>query len=304
MTKMLLNPEGYIPANDNLLWNQSIYFNLYDPQSKIGCFIRIGILENLKKTNNWFVFFKDGKPLYARFNLNLPYTPDRMDKGIDVAGIRVKAIEPLKKAHIEFSEAEFSVDLIWEALHPMVDCIALTHAGHSDPGEIGHLHMEGPCRVSGAITVRGGKRIVIDGTGFRDIGVGERNMDLMRHVRLAWPIFSNGLTCAVAHLISTSGQDHYLRMLHDGTEWLVVTKVEDRNEYEDDEMTLRSMHWKLWDARNRMWEFTAKPIFRWFFPFDIAILAEHMMEYRLSDGTVGYGLGECAFRLPWEGNGN
>jgi hypothetical protein len=303
---MFKNPEGYYPANDHPLWNQSVYFNMYDPQNKIGCFIRIGILENLKETNNWFVFFKDGKPLYTRLNMNLPYTSNRIDKGIEVSGVRVKSIEPLKNAFVEFSDADFSVSLNWQTIHPMQDSISLTSNVHSDVSlsEISQLHMEAPCRVSGMITVSSGQRIEINGIGFRDISVGPRKWDALRHYRLAWPIFSNYMAFAGLHGFLTSGQDVYMNMFHDGTEWLPVTRIDDRNEYDEDEMTLKSMHWKFWDSRDRMWEFNAKPLFRWFFPLNTFVVAEHMMEFRLHDNTVGYGLGECGYRFPWEGNGN
>jgi hypothetical protein len=42
---------------------------------------------------------------------------------------------------------------------------------------------------------------------------------------------------------------------------------EDRNIYEADELTLRSMYWKFRDELNRDWQFSAKPPHRRFFPF-------------------------------------
>jgi hypothetical protein len=68
-------------------------------------------------------------------------------------------------------------------------------------------------------------------------------------------------------------------------------------------MTLKSMYWKVTDADGDVHEFTGRSLFRWTFPFDTFVLTEHMMEYRLADGTLGYGLGECGFRFPWAGNG-
>src|SRR3546814_4196711 len=41
-----LDPEGYCQANNHPRWNKSVSFNFYDPASRMGCFIRIGILEN------------------------------------------------------------------------------------------------------------------------------------------------------------------------------------------------------------------------------------------------------------------
>ena len=46
MTGTNLDPEGYCPANDHPDWNQSFYFNFYDPERRTGAFIRVGILEN------------------------------------------------------------------------------------------------------------------------------------------------------------------------------------------------------------------------------------------------------------------
>ena len=76
-----LDPEGYCPASDHPRWNQSFYFNFYDPATKTGAFIRAGILENVKEANNWFVFFRDGRPLFNRLNMNLPYTDKRLVDG-------------------------------------------------------------------------------------------------------------------------------------------------------------------------------------------------------------------------------
>src|SRR3546814_6758455 len=72
--------------------------------------------------------------------------------------------------------------------------------------------------------------------------------------------------------------------------------------FEDDDITMRTGEWQVTDADGDTHEFTSRRIFRWTFPFDTFVVTEHMMEYRLADGTLGYGLGECGFRLPWAGN--
>lgn len=301
------NPEAYWPASDHPRWNQSIYFNFYDPAKKTGCFIRIGVLENLKESNGWFAFFRDGKPLFTRINMNLPYTRSRFgsEEGISLAGVTARSLETLKKAHIHFNERDFKVDLLWEEILPMQDAIHLSAAGADDAfaKEIAHVHMEGTSRVTGTITLADGEVINIDGKGFRDIAVGPRNWDFLRHYRLAWPIFDNGLSIVSTHGISTNGDDAYIKMVGKNGRWIPVTKIEDRNIYEDDDMTLKGMEWRVTDADGEVHAFTAKRLYRWMFPFDTFALTEHMMEYTLADGTKGYGLGECGFRFPWAGNG-
>ena len=45
---------------------------------------------------------------------------------------------------------------------------------------------------------------------------------------------------------------------------------------------------------------TGKPLFRWLYPLDTFVLCEQLVEFRLEDGTVGHGLYETGYRLPWE----
>ena len=304
-TDIALNPEGYCPASDHPRWNQSVYFNFYDPASRLGCFIRIGILENQRETNSWFAFFRDGKPLFTRINMNLPYTDRRMATGLEVAGMTVTAIEPLKRARVQFDHPDFAVDLEWNAILPMQDAIELTKGGADDgfAKEIAHIHMEGTCAVSGTVRIRGGEVITVDGKGFRDIAVGPRNWDFIKHYRLAWPIFDNGLSIVATHGMSVDGQHAYIRMIGKDGGWTPVADIVDRNIYEDDGMTLKRMEWVVTGTDGQLHAFTARRLYAWTFPFDTYVLTEHMMEYTLEDGTKGYGLGECGFRFPWAGNG-
>jgi hypothetical protein len=305
MTDTIIDPEGYCPANDHPDWNQSFYFNFYDPAQKTGGFIRVGILENRKEANLWFVFFRDGRPLFTRLNLNLPYTTDRLTGGVTLAGVSVKALEPLTSAQVTFDETHFKVDLNWAAILPMTDSIELSALGADDAfaKEMSHYHPEGTCAVTGTITLRDGESISIDAKGFRDLSVGPRNWDFMKHYRLAWPIFDNGLSIVAVHGFSTAGSDNYMRMVGKNGKWIAVTDMKERIVFEDDEMTMRSGEWSVTDADGDVHEFTSRRLFRWMFPLDTFVVTEHMMEYTLADGTKGYGLGECGFRFPWSGNG-
>ena len=298
------NCERYIGNPAIKKWNQSFYFNFYDPVARIGCFIRVGIMENMGETNSFFVFFKEGMPLFQRINMNLPYTDQRMDPGLTVAGLTIKTIQSLMKAQIVIDEPDFGADLVWDGIHEMEDSIALTKDGDDTIAkELAFVHLEGHCKVSGTIRVRGGETIHVDAKGFRDISVGPRNWDAVQHYRLAWPIFDNGMACVVVHALVTGG-DAYQKILFDGQQWLSVPRLEETITYEADKMGFAAVHWKVWDERDRLWEFIGKPLFRWAFPFDSFVMVEQMMEYRLTDGTIGYGMGEGGFRFPWSGNGN
>lgn len=296
---MSINPMDTerLVSGDHPLWSQSYYFNFYDSTSKVGGIIRIGVFEHRKEANNWFVFFKDGKPIYTRFNGNLAYTAGRPDPGMEVAGIRLTSIEPLMKAKIEFSAPDFGVDLLCEGLQPMVDAVALSK---DDAGalaeELAYIHMEGTFKVTGAITLRSGERVPINGVGLRDISAGPRNWDYLLSYNLAWPVFTNGMAFVGVHAISTQGGNAYFKIFYDGKKWSPIKRIEDRNEYEKDGMTIKSMNWRFWDNTDRMWEITGKPIAYYPTPLDGFVVNGHMVEYRMEDGTVGYGLAEAAFR--------
>lgn len=293
-----VNYEGYIHG-DHPFWNQSYVFHVYDARNKIGGHIRIGIHENLQESNNWLLFLIDGKPLYVRTNINLPYTSSRLDEGIEVAGMRAISLEPLKKVRLEYSSADFTLDLLCEGLAPMVDCIAMSldSSGSAFPKEYNYAHMEGPCRYSGSIKLGSGKRFEIDGVGFRDVALGPREWSSMLYYGMTWPVFSNGVAFSGIHGISTSGRNAYMKMLYDGQQWLRIKRFEDWNEFAEDGLTIKSLHWKYWDENDRIWEYSGKSLYSWTYPCDNFVQMQQGFEYRLSDGTVGYGMAEQGFRL-------
>lgn len=293
--------EGLVSGNGHARWNQSWYYQLYDSRTGIGAFIRLGLLENQQEANSWLIVFRDGRPLYTRTNQNLPYTAQRPADGIEIAGMRIHAEGPLQKTRVTFSGPDFSMDLVWDEQSPMEDCIAMTQDQEgSFAREIAQVHLEGTCRVSGHIDTRG-ERVEVAGSGFRDIAAGARNWDGLKHYRLAWPVFENGMAFAGIHGISTAGQSAYMRMMYDGKHWKRVKHVEERMTFDAEGFAMRTAEWTFVDQDDRRWEMTGKPLFRWLFPLDSFVLCEQLVEFRLADGTVGHGLYETGYRLPWTG---
>lgn len=89
--------------------------------------------------------------------------------------------------------------------------------------------------------------------------------------------------------------------MFNGMRWLCIKSIRDTQVVGDDGLTVVNAHWTLVDELDRQFEFTAKPVFRCFFPADTFILCDQFMEFCMSDGTVGYGLYENGYRLPWSG---
>ena len=292
--------EGLVTGDGNYNWGQSYYYQFYDPQSKTAGLIRVGLHENHRESNTWLIIFQDGLPIFNRVNMNLPYTFDRPINGMKIAGMYVHAIEPLKKTRISFANKEFQMELEWNELHPLQDAIAIAQGDHEFPKEMAHIHLEGTSTVTGWLNHRG-TRIAVHGTGFRDIAAGPRNWDYLNHYRLAWPVFTDNTAFAGVHGISTSGDSSYLRMYNDGKKWVRVIDIKETQTYADDTFSIASAHWKWTIDGGQTFEMTCKPILRWFFSLDTFIMCEQIMEYRTTDGRVGYGLYENGYRLPWKG---
>ena len=295
--------EGLVSNPAEPLWSQSYYLNLYDPATRFGCFVRIGLQENKREAGSWLIVFRAGLPVFVRTNLTLPYTVERPENGITVAGMHMLSVEPLGCTRVTFHEGDFSLELEWRSRYPLADCIAMSADSEgSFVREMAQVHLEGPCSVDGQITVRGERRQVA-GTGFRDVAAGSRNWEGLRHYRLAWPAFENGMAFSGIHGLSLSGQSAYMRMFHDGERWLRVARIEDHNEYGPGPFEVSAMDWSFTDELGRDFSFTARPLFSWLIPQNTFVLAEQMMEFTLADGTRGYGMSEGGFRLPWTGSG-
>ena len=251
-----LNPEAYCAANEHPLWNQSHYFTFYDPDSRIGCFIRAGIMENKQESNSWLVFFKDGLPLYTRINMNLPYTSARMENGIEIAGMKILGVDAQKRASISFQDRDFSFDLTFTAIHPMHDSIAMTRDNDGAFAEnIATAHLEGPCSVSGELRLRDGLDVSIsNGRGFRDLAVGPRDWDGLKHYRLAWPLFDNNVSAVCVHGISLKGENAYMKMVNNGKEWRQVTSVDEKITYSES-LFIERVRWDIEDEDGKKYGF-------------------------------------------------
>ncbi|MBF7084297.1 hypothetical protein IT084_15190 [Desulfallas sp. Bu1-1] len=290
--------KRHAPIDNNPKWSESYYFEFYDPKSTVGGLFRIGILENSQISNMWFVLFKDRKLVHNRFCAASPYTSRRMADGVEVANLRITGIEPLKKALVEYSLDQFSISLTFDATAPMVDTIEMTRGKYDK--EPAFRHLEGPARVNGTLILRGAKTDIVDGYCVRDISWGVRDWERMVYYTLSWPFFTNGQVAVITQPLFDKGKMGYMRAFYDGKQWLQIREVEDNIELAVDGMAVKSLHYRFRDSNDKLWEYTAKPIFNYLIPIDGFVISMNWMEYRLNDGTVGYGTCEYGFRLPWD----
>jgi hypothetical protein len=291
--------ERRLAADGRRQWNQSYYFNAYDPESRIGCIIRAGFMEGLGKANSWTVFFIDGKLMFHRFNADLPCPDERLADGVRLGDMELLSLDPLKAARIALDTGDFAFDLTWRELHPLVDAVSLDRSDTASfIDTFAHAHLEGTSRVSGSVTLPGGERRAFSGTGARDIAAGIRDWGRMEHYRVAWPIFEDGTSIVAVHGFS-GGHSSFMSMANFGDGWKRIADNTEDYDFADDGMTVKETRWSVTSADGQNIAFTGTPLFRCFLPADSYVLAEHIARFVRDDGVIGYGLVECGFKLPW-----
>ena len=272
-------------AGPGELWNESYYFNFYDAQNREGGVTRIGLEENLKKSNVWCLLIKDGRPSYQRFLLNLPYNQACFDEGITVGGLTLRMLEPLKRFKVTFEDHDTQLDLLWEGFHPVKH---LGENGEGLPENMATGHYEQSGLVTGAFVVKG-KTFDFQGVGARDHSWGIRDWGALKGWVGTWPVFGgqDPFTFTCGRVTLADGTVRKLGFVFDGRENMEII----HSELAEDGITPKRVRVDLTDEKGNRVEVEGKLIVNFPLPYDSNILNEAMFEYRMGDRT-GYGLFE------------
>ena len=284
--------EGRHPPRAGNLWNESYYFNFYDSQAQIGGFTRIGLQENINKSNVWCLLIKDGKPAYNRFILELPHTEAGMEHGVTVGGLTYRVLEPLKRFKIEFKDRDTQLDLTWEAVHPVKE---IGEKQGELPNNIASAHYEQGGRVEGTVTIKG-KSSSIKGFGMRDHSWGIRDWEGVKNWMAMWPIFSKELLIAAIRITLLNDNIIQTGFVFDGNENIDVVEVKPIVELTEDGLTQKKLNLQVVDKKGERREMTGKLVANFPLPYDGNILNEALFEYRLGN-KIGYGIFEYNVRL-------
>lgn len=284
--------EGRHPAGAGELWNESYYFNFYDGQGQIGGFTRIGLQENLKKSNVWCLLLKEGRPAHSRFMLELPYTEAGMDQGVTVGGLTYRVLEPLKRFKIDFKDRDTELDLTWEAVHPVKE---IGEQKGKLPENVASRHYEQGGTVSGTMTIQG-ERLTFQGFGMRDHSWGIRNWEGVKNWMGIWPVFGKDLVITSIRMTLLDDRAIETGFIFDGDDNLDVVQVDPKVEFAEDGLTQKRVDLEVTDEKGHRREITGRLIANFPLPYDGNLINEALFEYRLGDRT-GYGLFEYNVRL-------
>jgi hypothetical protein len=197
--KTRLEPQDEFPHDpgDAKNYNESMYFNVFDPGSKAGGWFRIGNRPNEQYAEiSVCIYLPDGRIAFA-----FARPPIAANTEMAAGGLRVDVLEPFKRLKVTYSgkalllERPFemadpkaayrnnpsvpcTVELDYEGVSPMYGGETVKADGSSleiDPEKsFAKAHYEQHCAAKGVITV-GDERFEVSGFGLRDKSWGPRH---------------------------------------------------------------------------------------------------------------------------------
>jgi len=311
-----LSPEDDYthPLGPEPNFNESMYFNFFDPALSIGGFVRIGNRANEGQAETTVCLFMRDERVLFTFKRAKIADNDSFDAG----GLRFEVIEPTEslrttfrgrvieladprnladptRAFRESPRREVSLDLLHEACGPMY---GKSHDGREAERpadqQFGKAHYEQHMKVTGTIEIDG-ESIPIDGFGLRDHSWGPRYWQAIE--RYEWLTMNFGPDLgAMVTVIQLEGAEPRPGgvIVRDGA-LVPITRVAIEAQYEDNGLYHRSLVAKVETAEGEALEIHG--VVRGFIPLRnrreglTTHIGEGMTEWRLGD-RKGYGLSE------------
>jgi hypothetical protein len=239
-------------------FNESMYFNFYDRDQKLGGFVRIGNRPNERYAEVTIAIYQpDGTAL---FNYKRPEITD--NSHLAAGGMRFEVIEPAKhlrvtysgramylarpldledprKAFMENPRRTAELQLDYYGLSPM-------YGGEASESQLSHSemvfargHTEQHVRATGSIAIDG-ERVPLHALGLRDHSWGPRSWQSPKFYRWLTCQFDDGfgfmgsqiVTQAGTELLSgfifKDGQNHFVNRLELKTDWADPGHYHDR----------------------------------------------------------------------------
>jgi len=220
---MAVKPDDeYMHANTGEPnFNESMYFNFYDPTSRYGAFARIGNRPNERYAEMTVAIYQpDGTAL---FNFKRPGIED--NRAFDAGGMRFGVVEPFRHLTVAYDghavylanpkdledprqafttnpHRPVSLALDWYGLSPMYGGEAPEHSEMVFAR--GHYEQHG--RVTGTLTVDGAAHRV-EGFGLRDHSWGPRSWQSPAYYRWLIGQFDDGFGFMGSQIVTQTGSE-------------------------------------------------------------------------------------------------
>jgi hypothetical protein len=298
-------------------FNESMYFNVYDPSSQVGAFFRLGNRANEGKGEMTVcIYLPDGR---VGFMFQRPEVTT--NDAFDAAGMRFDVVEPFEHLTVRYDGKVVVLDQPLDMAeprqafteNPYSECEAsLDYVGasamfggepeesHERPGEeFAKGHYEQLVAAKGTIRV-GDERWEIDGYGLRDHSWGPRYWQAPWYYRWLTANFGAGFGFMGSRIARRDSDGTRGGFVWDGEQMMACHDFEISTEWEGDDRYHRSitavLRAKDADGEGREWRVKGRVLN--LIPLRnrrdglITRISEGLTEWTLDDGRVGYGWSE------------
>jgi len=321
-SRIILNPEDeYCHKPDEAQnYNESMYFNIFDPAQNIGGWFRIGnrVNEGYAEVSAC-VYLPDGR---VGFMFNRPRI-DNNDE-LNAGGMRVQVVEPFKRLRLTYDGKILLLTNPLEMAHPsrafknnpLVDCkvaldyraVAPMYGGRPvqqdgsdipmDPEKsFAKAHYEQHIAGTGSFQI-GGQRWEIDGFGLRDKSWGPRYWQNICWYRWLPMNFGADFAVMISLIGSADGQVRRSGMVLRNGEYVMIRDARIESEWDENWYQTKLRAWAKTDEREYIIEGRVTSMI----PLRnrrkredgselVTRITEGMTEYSC-DGKTGYGLSE------------
>jgi hypothetical protein len=295
-------------------FNESMYFNFFDPKQSIGGFIRIGNRANEGRAEvTVTLYLQDGRVLFA-----FKRAPIEHNDAFDAGGARFEVLEPTqklrttysgsvadlaeprkmedpRKAFTESPRCRVELDLIHDAVGPMYGHAADKKEQEQAPDQqFAKAHYEQHMAVTGTLKI-GDEELAIDGYGLRDHSWGPRHWQAIESYEWLTMNFGKDLGAMVS-IVRRDAENIRVGgvVIRDG-EFLAIKSAEIDAEYEENGLYHKRVTAKIKTSDGESHEITGDV--KGFIPLRnrregmVTHIGEGMTEWQWGD-RKGYGLSE------------
>ena len=295
-------------------FNESMYFNFFDPSQSIGGFVRLGNRANEGQAEMTVcIYLQDGRVLFAFKRAEISH-----NDAFDAGGLSFEVIEPSEKLRTVYQggvieldnpkalsdpgrafkdspRRRISLDLVHQAVGPMYGSAKdKSEEKRSAEKQFAKAHYEQHMHVTGTIDL-GDEQVEIEGYGLRDHSWGPRYWQAIE--RYEWLTMNFGPDFgAMVSVIEIAGEEpRQGGVIIRGDELIPITNVSIDAEYEDNGLYHRSLVAKIETKTGETLEINGEV--KGFIPLRnrregmTTHIGEGMTEWTVGD-QKGYGLSE------------
>ena len=311
-----LKPEddGLHPLGPESNFNESMYFNFFDPKQSFGGFVRLGNRANEGQAEMTVcLFLPDQRVLFSFKRAQIDH-----NDAFDAGGLRFEVIEPTQrlrttyqgsalelanpkalsdpsKAFRESPRRKISLDLLHEAVGPMYGGAHDEKESERDSDkQFAKAHYEQHMHVTGVIDL-GDETVQLDGYGLRDHSWGPRYWQAIEQYEWLTMNFGPDLGVMVSRIQVEGAEPREGGVIVRDGEFLPIAKVDIQAEYEENGLYHRSLVARVETKSGETHEIRGDV--KGFIPLRnrregmTTHIGEGMTEWTF-DGRTGYGLSE------------